>query len=170
MAKLLRIRTASSIIAKFTRFYHVRMAPLREMNAATTCGACAPNYSTIDYVWTISARCSGYRHSQRKKLRTHPPPHSIYLEIFQSPPITYRIRYQFSFRFDLILTSDINCEMAPAKLATIFGLFWIASTAYALDSGWKSAHATFYGGSDASGTMGKFKFDKTAVLWTSGWA
>jgi hypothetical protein len=46
--------------------------------------------------------------------------------------------------------------MAPAKLATIFGLFWIASTAYALDSGWQSAHATFYGGSDASGTMGKF--------------
>ena len=71
---------------------------------------------------------------------------------------------------DLILTSDINsaevcislsdhlfrCEMAPVKLATMLGFLWIAGAAYALDSGWQSAHATFYGGSDASGTMGKF--------------
>jgi hypothetical protein len=59
--------------------------------------------------------------------------------------------------------------MAPVKLATMFGFLWIAGAAYALDSGWQSAHATFYGGSDASGTMGKFMFHKTPVLWTSGW-
>ena len=46
--------------------------------------------------------------------------------------------------------------MEPVKLATMFGFLWIATAAYALDTSWQSAHATFYGGSDASGTMGKF--------------
>lgn len=46
--------------------------------------------------------------------------------------------------------------MAPVTLTTMFSLLWIAGAAFALDGGWQSAHATFYGGSDASGTMGKF--------------
>jgi len=46
--------------------------------------------------------------------------------------------------------------MAPVTLATMFSFLWIVCAAYALDSSWQSAHATFYGGSDASGTMGKF--------------
>eukprot|EP00253_Pinus_taeda_P033573 PITA_33573 len=44
--------------------------------------------------------------------------------------------------------------MAPVTLATMFSFLWIVCAAYALDSSWQSAHATFYGGSDASGTMG----------------
>eukprot|EP00253_Pinus_taeda_P001012 PITA_01012 len=44
--------------------------------------------------------------------------------------------------------------MASVKLATMFGFFWLAAIVYAQDSSWQSAHATFYGGSDASGTMG----------------
>lgn len=50
--------------------------------------------------------------------------------------------------------------MAPLTLATMFSFLWIAGAAFALDSGWQSAHATFYGGSDASGTMGKFILGK----------
>lgn len=44
--------------------------------------------------------------------------------------------------------------MALVQLVAMFSFLWIAPAAYALDSDWQSAHATFYGGSDASGTMG----------------
>lgn len=49
----------------------------------------------------------------------------------------------------------------------MFGFLWIAGTAYAQDSGWQSAHATFYGGSDASGTMGKFTLRQNSSLMDS---
>jgi hypothetical protein len=54
--------------------------------------------------------------------------------------------------------------MEPVQLATMFAFFWIAAAAYALDSDWQSAHATFYGGSDASGTMGKFTVRQNSSL------
>lgn len=44
--------------------------------------------------------------------------------------------------------------MVPISLLLV-GFLTIFSSAYAYGGGWINAHATFYGGSDASGTMGK---------------
>eukprot|EP01018_Ginkgo_biloba_P038316 Gb_01501 [translate_table: standard] len=45
-------------------------------------------------------------------------------------------------------------EQSYVTLVTLLGLLWKLSRPVYGDSGWQSAHATFYGGSDASGTMG----------------
>lgn len=49
-------------------------------------------------------------------------------------------------------------NMAVLGLALVgFLLLSLSSSAYGSDGGWVNAHATFYGGGDASGTMGKHK-------------
>lgn len=39
-------------------------------------------------------------------------------------------------------------------LVILMGILTMLSSAHAYGGGWTGAHATFYGGSDASGTMG----------------
>jgi hypothetical protein len=50
----------------------------------------------------------------------------------------------------IVATSYISilCILLSLCLKSTFGDY---------GGGWESAHATFYGGGDASGTMGKFK-------------
>ena len=42
----------------------------------------------------------------------------------------------------------------------IIVLFAVSKAAVGKGAGWTNAHATFYGGGDASGTMGKFQKEK----------
>jgi hypothetical protein len=39
------------------------------------------------------------------------------------------------------------------KLSVVLAMYFMR-TAFGFDGSWKYAHATFYGGADASGTMG----------------
>lgn len=41
------------------------------------------------------------------------------------------------------------------KLSVVLAMYFMR-TAFAYDGSWYRSHATFYGGADASGTMGKF--------------
>ncbi|KAL5220931.1 hypothetical protein ABZP36_025644 [Zizania latifolia] len=56
----------------------------------------------------------------------------------------------------------VSLELEPMAKMELLGLLAVAVAAMILevagaDSGWSSGRATFYGGSDASGTMGTYQ-------------
>ena len=61
---------------------------------------------------------------------------------------------QLTLEFFSTLTSFFTKKMALLGVFFV-GLLSLGSNVFASNDGWINAHATFYGGGDASGTMGE---------------
>lgn len=76
------------------------------------------------------------------------------LSVRWNAPMSFFIRNCFFFLF--LFCRGIS-DMGPVVILLIWVFATIAAV-NAYDEGWSDAHATFYGGGDASGTMGELKF------------
>jgi hypothetical protein len=75
-------------------------------------------------------------------------------QLIFSLPLKIEALIQLTLEFFSTLTTFSRKTMGLLGLLFVGLVLSLGSTVYASNDGWIDAHATFYGGGDASGTMG----------------